>query len=278
MKLIVLNSLVINEIDNLRWLIELRRVKLLRTAHQNLDILGRYNIATPLIGVVSDEVSLATIGAELLDVFQALGLSSAVLAIWKSRIRANRFKWVFFDGFVFGCGLRIPTAYLPPLVHGRMLVDAFDTHVWGTDLGALLRYEMPILKETVHHTLVLIVLYICLNVFEHLLKPPKNIFLSTLLIQSALKILDLLFLVIDDFLHLNHFGLLFVTFCLKVNGMSDCNASCRLIEAAWLFQLSIANCVLLWDFLEIIWVRCRGFIMITRISFDRLVAILWFAL
>ena len=59
----------------------MRRVKLLRTAHQNLDILGRYNIATPLIGVVSDEVSLATIGAELLDVFQALGLSSAVLAI-----------------------------------------------------------------------------------------------------------------------------------------------------------------------------------------------------
>jgi len=59
----------------------LRGVKLLRTAHQNLDILGRYNIATPLIGVVSDEVSLATIGAELLDVFQALGLSSAVLAI-----------------------------------------------------------------------------------------------------------------------------------------------------------------------------------------------------
>ena len=88
------------------------------------------------------------------------------------------------------------------------------------------------MKETVHHTLVLIVLYICLNVFEHLLKPPKNIFLSTLLIQSALKILDLLFLVIDDFLHFNHFGLLFVTFCLKVNGMSDCNASCRLIEAA----------------------------------------------
>ena len=59
----------------------MRGVKLLRTAHQNLDILGRYNIATPLIGVVSDEVSLATIGAELLDVFQALGLSSAVLAI-----------------------------------------------------------------------------------------------------------------------------------------------------------------------------------------------------
>lgn len=88
------------------------------------------------------------------------------------------------------------------------------------------------MKETVHHTLVLIVLYICLNVFEHLLKPPKNIFLSTLLIQSALQILDLLFLVIDDFLHFNHFGLLFVTFCLKVNGMSDCNASCRLIEAA----------------------------------------------
>lgn len=59
----------------------MRRVKLLRTAHQNLDIVGRYNVATPLIGVVSDEVSLAAIVAELLDVFQALGLSPAVLAI-----------------------------------------------------------------------------------------------------------------------------------------------------------------------------------------------------
>ena len=82
-------------------------------------------------------------------------------------------------------------------------------------MRAFLRHKVAAAKKVVHQILVPVILDACLDIFEHLLESAKNVFLSVMVAQLVLQLLNLLLLVVNYFLHFGHFDLLFIVFGLK---------------------------------------------------------------